>query len=88
MEEVSDRTTRLEQQQRVAERRTGEYFWRHIRHTASNAGMQPAFRVMNRHIKVGEMNVSVGIQDDVVRLDITARRNQWVVSIYNENPFG
>ena len=82
------RTTRLEQRQHVAEQLTGEYFWRHVRHTTSDAGMQSTFRVMNRHIKVGEMNMSVGIQDDVVRLDITARRNQWVVSIYNENPFG
>ena len=50
--------------------------------------MQSAFRVMNRHIKVSEMNVSMSIQDNVVRLNITVRRNKLFVSTYDENPVG
>lgn len=42
--------------------RTGEYLRRHIRHTTSYAGMQPAFRVMYRDVEVGEVNMSVSIQ--------------------------
>ena len=31
---------------------------------------------MNRHVEVGEMNVPVSVQDDIIRLNVTARRNQ------------
>ena len=52
---------------------TCEDFRRHISHTASNTCMQSALRIMNCNVEVGEMDVSVGIQKDIVRLDITAR---------------
>lgn len=81
---VSDQTT----QSVSVERRTSEYFWRHVRHTSSYAGVESAFRVMNRHVEVGEVNVSVGIQDNIVRLNITTRRNQPFVSTDYENPVG
>jgi len=68
--------------------RTGKYFWRHVCHTAGYTSMQSAFRVVNRHIKVGEVNVSVSVQENVIRLDITARRNQSFVSIHDDNSFG
>lgn len=69
------------QRQGVVKQRTGEYFWRHVCHTASYAGVQPAFRIMNRHVEIGEMDVSVGVQENVVRLDIAARRNQLITGI-------
>ena len=60
----------------MVNRRTSEYLWRHIGHAASYASVQPAFRVMNRYVEVGEVNVPVGVQDDIIRLNVTARRNQ------------
>jgi len=50
--------------------------------------MESAFRIMNCHIEVSEMNVSVGIQDNIVRFDITVHRDQPVVSTDYERPFG
>ena len=56
-------------------RLTSEYLWRHVRHTTSYAGVQPAFRVMDGHVEIGEVNVTVSVQKDVVRLNITIRRS-------------
>ena len=43
---------------------------------------------MDCHVEVGEMNVPMSIQEDIIRLDITAHRNQLVVSICHENSPG
>ena len=73
--EALDRTTRSERRQRGVNRRTGEYLWRHVCYATSHTGVQSTFRVVNRHVEVGEMSISVSIQDDVVWLDIAACGN-------------
>jgi hypothetical protein len=73
IEERFDRTTGSKQGRPNDERqRTSEYFWRHVRHTSSHAGVQSALRVMDRDVEIGEMDVPFGIQKNIVRLEITA----------------
>jgi hypothetical protein len=72
--ETFDRTVQSKQRQLNGEKqRTSKDFWRHVRHTSSYAGVQSAFRVVDSNVEIGEVDVSMSVQQYIVWLDVAAR---------------
>lgn len=49
---------------------TCEDFGRHVRHAARDAGVQSAFGVVYSHVEVCDVRVPLGVEKDVVRLEV------------------
>ena len=54
--------------------RAGKNLGRHVRHAARHAGVQPAFGIVYSHVEVGDVGVPLGVEEDVVRLEVAIER--------------